>query len=105
MSFFSFLSSFNPFASPSIIGTTLKDRYFIEKQLGRGSFGTTYLARDLDVPDRRKCVVKQLTPRSKEPGILPMAQRLFEREAKTLQALGKNEQVPELFAYFQQRNQ
>ena len=105
MEFFSFLSAFNPFASRSIIGKTLKGRYLIEKQLGQGGYGTTYLAADLDVPDRRKCVVKQLTPSSRETGILPKAKQLFKQEAIMLQALGKNEQIPELLAYFEQQNQ
>lgn len=38
--------------SSSIIGTTVKERYLVEKQLDKGGFGSVYLARDLQIVSR-----------------------------------------------------
>ncbi|NET27211.1 bifunctional serine/threonine-protein kinase/formylglycine-generating enzyme family protein [Okeania sp. SIO1I7] len=85
-------------------GKILRQRYkIIGSPLGSGGFGDTYLAQDLDLPENPKCVVKHLKPKSSDPGILPVAQKLFEREAKTLYKLGKDsDQIPKLFAHFQE---
>ncbi|NEO57290.1 MAG: serine/threonine protein kinase [Okeania sp. SIO3B5] len=85
-------------------GKILRQRYkIIDSPLGSGGFGDTYLAQDLDLPENPKCVVKHLKPKSSDPGVLPVAQKLFEREAKTLYKLGKDsEQIPKLFAHFQE---
>ncbi|NEN92545.1 MAG: SUMF1/EgtB/PvdO family nonheme iron enzyme [Okeania sp. SIO3H1] len=85
-------------------GKILRQRYkIIGSPLGSGGFGDTYLAQDLDLPENPKCVVKHLKPKSSDPGVLPVAQKLFEREAKTLYKLGKDsDQIPKLFAHFQE---
>ena len=86
-----------------MIGRILRNRYKIDQELGRGSFGITYLATDLDFPDQRKCVVKLLSPRQTDPQSLAIAKRLFESEAKSLASLGnKSEQIPRLYAYFEE---
>ncbi|MEB3343144.1 bifunctional serine/threonine-protein kinase/formylglycine-generating enzyme family protein [Okeania sp.] len=108
-------------------GKILKQRYKIIHTLGSGGFGDTYLAEDLDLPGNPKCVVKHLKPKttkksdlpfplrfipwlnniqSLNPAVLATAQKLFEREAKTLYTLGKDsEQIPKLFAHFQERTE
>jgi len=84
-------------------GTILKQRYEITKKIGGGGFGDTYLAEDLHLPGNPKCVVKHLKPKDPDPGVLDIAQRLFEREAETLYKLGRDsEQIPKLFAHFQE---
>ncbi|WP_287527062.1 bifunctional serine/threonine-protein kinase/formylglycine-generating enzyme family protein [Okeania sp. SIO2C2] len=84
-------------------GKILRQRYKIIQSLGRGGFGDTYLAQDLDLPGKPKCVVKHLKPKSSDPGTLTIAQRLFETEAETLYKLGKDsDQIPKLFAHFQE---
>ncbi|WP_293140840.1 bifunctional serine/threonine-protein kinase/formylglycine-generating enzyme family protein [Okeania sp. SIO3I5] len=89
-------------------GKILRNHYKIIQLLGSGGFGDTYLAEDLDLPDlpgnpRPKCVVKHLSPKTSDPGVLPIAQRLFDREAKTLYKLGSDsDQIPKLFAHFQE---
>ncbi|NES77287.1 MULTISPECIES: bifunctional serine/threonine-protein kinase/formylglycine-generating enzyme family protein [unclassified Okeania] len=84
-------------------GKILRQRYKIIQSLGRGGFGDTYLAEDLDLPGKPKCVVKHLKPKSSDPGTLTIAQRLFETEAETLYKLGKDsDQIPKLFAHFQE---
>ena len=64
-------------------GKILRNHYKIIDILGSGGFGDTYLAEDLDLPGNPKCVVKHLKPKSSDPGVLPVAQKLFEREAAT----------------------
>ena len=87
-------------------GITLKSRYCIIKSLGKGGFGDTYLAQDEDLPGKPKCVVKHLRPKLSDPGILPIAQTLFKREANTLDKLGKyHQQIPELLAHFQEEGE
>ena len=84
-------------------GKILRNHYKIFQSLGSGGFGDTYLAEDLDLPGNPKCVVKHLKPKSSDPGVLKIAQKLFEREAKTLYKLGSDsDQIPKLFAHFQE---
>ncbi|MDJ0514769.1 MAG: GUN4 domain-containing protein [Trichodesmium sp. MO_231.B1] len=84
---------------------TLRHRYKILSELGKGGFGTTYLATDLDLPNHPKCVVKQLAPSDPRPQVFQIAKTLFEKEAITLQRLGEHNQIPRLFAYFEEGGQ
>ncbi|MDJ0514775.1 MAG: serine/threonine-protein kinase [Trichodesmium sp. MO_231.B1] len=83
----------------------LRHRYQIISELGKGGFGTTYLAVDLDLPNHPQCVVKQLTPSDPRPQVFQAAKDLFDKEAKILHRLGKHEQIPQLFAYFEEGGQ
>ena len=84
-------------------GKILRNHYKIIDTLGSGGFGDTYLAEDLDLPGKPKCVVKHQSPKSSDPGVLTNAQRLFKREADTLYKLGSDsDQIPRLFAHFQE---
>ncbi|OKH17061.1 serine/threonine-protein kinase [[Limnothrix rosea] IAM M-220] len=84
------------------IGQTLNGRYRITQELARGGFGATFLAEDLYLPEHPHCVVKQLKPQVDDPQSLKTARRLFETEAQILHELGKHEQIPQLFAYFEE---
>ncbi|MFN6526916.1 serine/threonine-protein kinase [Nostoc sp. ChiSLP03a] len=80
---------------------TLRNRFEIVKQLGSGGSGDTYLAIDLDLPGQPHCVVKHFHPKDSNPAVLPIAKKLFDREAEVLYQLGNNhEQIPRLFAHF-----
>lgn len=82
----------------------LLSRYKIIKQIGTGGFGDTHLAEDTALPGNPYCVVKHLK-KNPDPGVLVVAQRLFEEEAKALQNLGKHDQIPTLSAYFQENGE
>lgn len=81
--------------------TLLSNRYQVLETLGAGGFGTTLLAEDIQMPSRRKCVIKQLKPIENNPDIYRLVQERFHREAAILESLGNvNGQIPQLYAYF-----
>ncbi|AFZ22661.1 hypothetical protein Cylst_0298 [Cylindrospermum stagnale PCC 7417] len=53
-----------------MFGRNIDRHYQIIKQIGQGGFGTTFLAKDTKRPRNHHCVVKQLTPASKDPATL-----------------------------------
>ncbi|MEL7351354.1 MAG: protein kinase [Cyanobacteria bacterium P01_A01_bin.116] len=80
----------------------LLGRYLPVSILGRGGFGTAFLARDFAFPNRRKCVVKLFQPASTlTPTQMATAQRLFKTEAQVLARLGEQHpQIPNLYASY-----
>jgi serine/threonine protein kinase, bacterial len=71
-------------------GNILGNRYEIVRELGRGGFGRSYLANDLN-KFGEKCVLKEFAPQLQTE--LIKAKELFEREAETLYKL-KHPQIP-----------
>jgi formylglycine-generating enzyme required for sulfatase activity/tRNA A-37 threonylcarbamoyl transferase component Bud32 len=86
-------------------GKILKGRYKITQYLSGGGFGDTYLAEDTQKPSRPICVVKHLKPKQSGTNVLKLAKELFKREAKVLEGLGQHDQIPTLFAYFDEGNE
>ncbi|ODH03026.1 serine/threonine protein kinase [Nostoc sp. KVJ20] len=85
----------------SLARKTLRNRFEIVKHLGSGGSGDTYLAIDLDLPGQPHCVVKHFHPKDSNPAVLPIAKKLFDREAEVLYQLGNDhDQIPRLFAHF-----
>src|SRR4028119_2005730 len=78
----------------------LRNRYRMIGFLGKGGFGRTYLAEDIDKLNQR-CVVKQLAPDVQGTWAINKAVELFQQEARQLQQLGQHPQIPSLDAYFE----
>ncbi|BAQ63920.1 protein kinase domain-containing protein [Geminocystis sp. NIES-3709] len=85
-------------------GQILRHHYLIATELSSGSFGTTYIAHDLDQPNQPICVVKQFTPQQSSDGTFSKALTLFNQEAETLQKLGNHLEIPRLYAFFEENN-
>lgn len=79
-------------------GTLIKNRYLIDRILGQGGFGRTYLA--LDQQKKYNCVLKEFAPSNTKPEALRKARELFEREAKILSDLN-HRHIPEFLEWFE----
>lgn len=80
----------------------LRNRFKVQRVLGQGGFGRTYLAEDRDNLNAL-CVVKQLVPSTQSTWAMEKATQLFAQEAQQLQNLGPDyPQIPTLIAYFQE---
>ncbi|MGK7918660.1 MAG: protein kinase [Trichodesmium sp.] len=79
----------------------LRGHYQVIKPIGKGSFGRTLLAKDLD-KFNMLCVVKQFLPQNQSLISINKASELFKREAEQLLKLGEHPQIPTLYAYFEQ---
>lgn len=79
----------------------LRGRYRAVKPIGRGGFGRTYLALDVDRLNTY-CVIKQFAPQAQGTKSLNKALELFTQEAMRLNELGEHPQIPNLLAYFEQ---
>lgn len=81
------------------------DRYKLISALAEGGFGQIYVAEDTHRPGNPNCIVKHLRPASQDLTFLQVARRLFNSEAKTLEKLGRHEQIPQLLAYFEENQE
>lgn len=84
-------------------GTLIDRRYRIQRVLGRGGFGRTYLASD----QRRfgeLCVLKEFVPKNQGDSVVAhKLHELFHREAKILHQLN-HPQIPKFFAVFEEND-
>ncbi len=94
--------SISPAPPSTIISTsrTLANRYLIQSLLGRGGFGVTFLARNIELPGQPLCVIKQLDPKVTNSHQIALASRFY-LEAQSLSRLGTHAQIPTLLDYFQ----
>ena len=82
-------------------GTRLRDRYIIERVLGQGGFGITYLAQDIGCFNE-PVAIKELTPFAQGTTSLQKAEELFEREAAILYKLN-HPQIPRFWEFFREQ--
>lgn len=91
-----------------------RDQFEIIRRLGRGGFGTAYLAKDLKAPDEMHCVIKQIryrsgkgTPQNQSNTALIRERNLrrFQKEARIMARLGRHAQLPCLLDHFSEGNQ
>ncbi len=82
-----------------------RDRYKILRILGRGGFGVTFIARNMDLPGNPLCVIKQLCPRTTNHRSWERAKERFEKEAIALGQLGSHSQIPMLLDFFENRGE
>lgn len=83
---------------PDQPGSLINQRYQIQKLLGRGGFGQTYLAYDLQCFNH-PCVLKEFAPASRADYAMQKARELFEREARVLYSI-QHPQIPKFLAWF-----
>ncbi|MBW4671395.1 MAG: serine/threonine protein kinase [Cyanomargarita calcarea GSE-NOS-MK-12-04C] len=83
-------------------GTLINSRYRIDKLLGQGGFGRTYLAFDIQ-RFGEPCVLKEFVPANTKAEILRKSQELFEREAKVLYKID-HPQIPKFLAWFTEKD-
>lgn len=88
-----------------MLGKKLGGRYKVIRILAAGGFGQTYLAEDTQRPGNPVCVVKHLKNASQNAAFLQIARRLFQSEAQTLEKLGRHDQIPQLYAYFEENEE
>lgn len=83
-------------------GNKVGGRYIVQRVLGQGGFGRSYLVEDSQ-RFSESCVLKEFFPTKKAGDNLHKALDLFKREAKTLYQLD-HPQVPKFLACFTQKN-
>lgn len=85
----------------------LSNRYKVLNVLGDGGFGKTFLVEDIQMPSKKRCVLKQLKPvQEGSAEVRQLIQERFQREAATLEMLGNaHPQIPSLYAYFAEDEQ
>lgn len=83
----------------------LRGRYQILEILGCGGFARTYLAADTQRPNHPQCVIKHLMPARADRKFLQVARRLFHTEAEILEVLGRHDRIPQLLAYFEEKQE
>ncbi|MCS6813446.1 MAG: protein kinase [Cyanobacteria bacterium] len=81
-------------------GTILKSRYRLDRVLGQGGFGRTYLAEDQGRFNER-CVVKEYIPVQGSDYSLQKSKELFQREAAVLYQI-EHPQIPKFREMFEQ---
>ncbi|MGB8691028.1 MAG: protein kinase [Microcoleus sp.] len=88
-----------------MVSPLLDGRYQIIEVIETGEFGLTYLAKDIRRPGEPQCFVKHLRPGTSEPKLINTTRRLFQKEAEVLEKLGQHDQIPQLFAFFEENEE
>lgn len=81
-------------------GTVIGKRYQVQRILGQGGFGRTYLVWDA-FRFNEPCVLKEFVPRGTDGYVLRKSRELFYREANILRKID-HPQIPRLLACFEE---
>lgn len=87
-----------------LVGQVLQERYQILEVLNHGAFSQTYLAQDLILSNHPLCVIKFYHEYRNSSYLYATSLRLFLKEARNLQILEGNAQIPQLLDCFEQEN-
>lgn len=79
-------------------GNLINNRYLVQKFLGQGGFGKTYLAFDTQ-RFGEPCAIKEFICANSKPEIVQKSRILFEREARILYQI-EHPQIPKFKAWF-----
>lgn len=92
-----------------------RDQFEVIQRLGRGGFGTTYLAKDMTASPAMPCVLKQIRYRTKKNPTDPLPPnpaivqerhlRRFQKEARMMARLGRHSQMPCILEHFTENGQ
>jgi serine/threonine protein kinase/class 3 adenylate cyclase len=82
-------------------GTLVNNRYRVERVLGQGGFGRTYLAADTHCFGD-SCVLKEFVPTSRSEYVVQKSRELFELEARVLYQIN-HPQIPRFLAWLSDR--
>ncbi|KAM3093588.1 protein kinase domain-containing protein [Phormidesmis sp. 146-12] len=85
--------------SPLPTGTLIQNRYRVDRILGQGGFGRTYLVQDTN-RFNEPCVLKEFAPQDQGVAALQKAKDLFTREAGVLYQL-RHPQIPRFRELFE----
>lgn len=86
--------------------TLLNNRYRILSAFPTSGFCQAFLAEDIFLPSKRRCVIKRFTYTSQNPETYNLILERFEREATVLEKLSEShEQIPNLLAHFSENGQ
>ena len=84
---------------------SLGGRYKLIRCLRKTNFCETYLAEDIWLPEKPRCIVKKLQPSANEQFILETAKSSLTHEAQVLHRLSQHPQIPLLLAHLEVEGQ
>lgn len=86
------------------LNAPLDGRYQVIEILTAKLWARTYLAQDLRRPSQSECVIHHLKTISMVPNYAETARELLTREAAMLEQVGEHSQIPQLLAWFEDKN-
>jgi serine/threonine protein kinase len=82
----------------------MRGRYKIIEKIGKGGFGETFLAQDLQIPGNPYRLLKKFLPQHRDESVIQHAKEYFEREATILDNL-RHDRIPRLNDFFEEEGE
>lgn len=79
----------------------LGERFRAIRKINQGGFGRTFLGIDEGNPQKKKCVIKQISPDYQKAKNPQEAKEKFRKICEQLQKIGEHPQIPTLLGYFE----